>query len=65
MFTFRLTNCLGPIKQGFGPKINVVEENHATFGIHLMTLRQKLRMLLEHEVVPKINVLKKYLKKIK
>ena len=53
MFTFRLTNCLVPIKQGFGPKINVVEENHATFGIHLMTLRQRLGMLLEHEVVQK------------
>ena len=54
MFTFRLTNCLGPIKQDFGPKINVVKGNHETFGIHLMTLRQKLDMLLKNKVVQKL-----------
>ena len=63
MFTFRLTNCLGPIKQDFGPKINVVEGNNTTFGIHLMTDRQKLGMLLKNELVQKLMLSKNILRK--
>ena len=50
---------MGPKKQGFWPKINILKGNHCILRIRGATVRQKLGMVLENKVVQKLK-LEKY-----
>ena len=49
-----ILKIVGPKKQYFWPKINVLKGNHCIFRIWGAPIRQKLRMLLENKVVQKL-----------
>ena len=46
---------VGPKKQGFWPKINILKGNHCIMRIRGAPVRQKLGMILENKVVQKLK----------
>ena len=52
---------VGPKKQNFGPKINILKGNHCILRIQGAPVRQKLGMILENEVLQKSKLEKKFL----
>ena len=50
---------VGPKKQDFWPKINMLTGNHCTLRIRGAPIRQKLGMILENKVVQKLKLEKK------
>ena len=50
---------VGPKKQDFWPKINVLKGNHCILRIGGAPVRQKLGMILENKVVQKLKLEKK------
>ena len=47
---------VGPKKQDFWPKINILKENHCILRIRGAPVRQKLGMILENKVVQKLKL---------
>ena len=47
---------VGPEKQDFWPKINILKEDHCILRIQGAPFRQKLGMILEREVVQKLKL---------
>ena len=47
---------VGPKKQDFWPKINILEGNHCILRIWGAAVRQKLGMILENKVVQKLKL---------
>ena len=47
---------VGPKKQDFWPKINILKGNHCILRIRGVTVCQKLDMILENEVVQKLKL---------
>ena len=47
---------LGPKKQDFWPKINILKGNHRILRIRGAPARQKLGMILENKVVQKLKL---------
>ena len=47
---------VGPKKQDFWPKINILKENHCILRIWGAPVRQKLGMILENKVVQKLKL---------
>ena len=53
IFTFhRLSRDPNPAKQDFWSKINILKGNHSNLRIQMLTVHQKLGMLLETKVHP-------------
>ena len=54
----RLCNVkmVGPKKQDFWPKINILKGNHCVFRIRGAPVRQKLDMILGNEVLQKLKL---------
>ena len=50
---------MGPKKQDFGPKINILKGNHCILSLRGATVRQKLGMILENKVIQKLKLEKK------
>ena len=50
---------VGPKKQDFWPKINILKRNHCILRIRGAPVRQKLGMILENKVVQKLKLEKK------
>ena len=50
---------VGPKKQDFWPKINILKGNHCILRIWGEPVRQKLGMILENKVVQKLKLEKK------
>ena len=50
---------VGPKKQNFWPKINILKGNHCILRIQGAPVRQKLGMILENKVVQKLKFLTK------
>ena len=46
---------VGPKKQYFWPKINILQGNHCILRIRRAPVRQKLGMILENKVVQKLD----------
>ena len=56
---------VGPKKQDFWPKINILKGNHCILRIRGAPVRQKLGMILENKVVQKLKLEKNvFFKKI-
>ena len=47
---------VGPKKQHFWPKINILKGKHCILRIRVAPLRQKLGMILENKVVQKLKL---------
>ena len=47
---------MGPKKQYFWPKINILKGNHCVLRIRGAPVRQKLGMILENKVVQKLKL---------
>ena len=47
---------VGPKKQGFWPKSNILKGNHCILRIREAPVRQKLGMILENKVVQKLKL---------
>ena len=47
---------VGPKKQDFWPKINILKGNHCILRIRGAPVRQKLGMILENKEVKKLNL---------
>ena len=47
---------MGPKKQDFRPKINILKGNHCILRIQGAPVRQKLGMILENKVVQKLKL---------
>jgi hypothetical protein len=54
---------VGPKKQGFWPKSNVLKGNHCILRIKGAPVRQKLGMILENKVVQKLKLEKMFFAK--
>ena len=54
---------VGPKKQSFWPKINILKGIHCILRIRGAPVRQKLGMILENKVVQKLKLEKKILYK--
>ena len=50
---------VGPKKQDFWPKTNILRDNHCILTIQGAPVRQKLGMILENKVVQKLKLEKK------
>jgi hypothetical protein len=50
---------VGPKKQDFWPKINILKGNHCILRIGGAQVRQKLGMISENKVVQKLKIEKK------
>ena len=50
---------VGPKKQDFWPKINILKGNHCILRIRRAPVRQELGMILENKVVQKLKLEKK------
>ena len=55
---------VGPKKQDFWPKINILKGNHCILRIRGAPLHQKLGMILENKVVQKLKLEKKWSPKL-
>ena len=51
---------VGPNKQDFWPKINILKGKHCILRIRRALVRQKLGMILENKVVQKLKLEKKW-----
>ena len=51
---------VGPKKQDFWPKINILKGNHCILRIGGAPVRQKLGMILENKVVQKLKLEKMF-----
>ena len=51
---------VGPKKQDFWLKINILKGNHCILRIREAPVRQKLGMILENKVVQKLKLEKKF-----
>ena len=51
---------MGPKKQDFWPKINILHGNHCILRIQGVPVRQKLGMILENKVVQKLMLEKMF-----
>ena len=49
---------MGPKKQDFWPKINILKGNHCILRIRGVPVRQKLGMILESKVLQKLKLQK-------
>ena len=47
---------VGPKRQDFWPKINILKGNHCILRIQVAQVRQKLGMILENKVVQKLKL---------
>ena len=47
---------VGPKKQDFWPKINILKGNHCILRVRGAPVRQKLGMILENKVVQKLKL---------
>ena len=47
---------VGPKKQEFWPKINILKRNHCILRIRVAPVRQKLGIILENKVVQKLKL---------
>ena len=56
-----ILKMVGPKKQDFWPKINILKGNHCILRIRGAPVRQKLGMILENKVVQKLKLEKKNL----
>ena len=54
---------VGPKKQNFWPKINILKGNHCILKIRGAPVRQKLGMILENKVGQKLKLEKKIIYK--
>jgi hypothetical protein len=64
-FDCGISKMVGPKKQYFWPKINMLKGNHCILKIRGAPVSQKLGMILENKVVQKLIFLKEFfLKKI-
>ena len=54
---------VGPKKQDFWPRINILKGIYLFSILRLMTVRQKLGMILENKVVQKLKLEKNVFKK--
>ena len=54
---------MGPKKQYFWPKINILRGNHCILRIWGAPVRQKLSMILENKVVQKLKLEKMFFTK--
>ena len=54
---------VGPEKQDFWPKINILKGNHCILRIRGAPVRQKLGMILENKVVQKLSLKNVFSKK--
>ena len=52
---------VGPKKQDFWPKINILKGNRCILRIRGLPVRQKLGMILENKVIQKLKLEKKFL----
>ena len=50
-----ILKMVGPKKQDFWQKINILKGNHCILRIHVAPIRQKLGMILENKVVQKLS----------
>ena len=50
---------VGPKKQDFWPKINILKGNHCILRIQRAPVRQKMGIILENKVVQKLKLEKK------
>ena len=55
----RILKMVGPKKQEFWPKINILKGNQCILRIQGAPVRQKLGMILENKVVQKLELEKK------
>ena len=55
---------VGPKKQEFWPKINILQGNHCILRMRGAPVRQKLGMILENKVVQKLELKKKFFQKM-
>ena len=62
-YQFGILKMVGPKKQDFWPKINVLKGNHCILRIRGAPVRQKLGMILEIEVLQKLKLEKKFFHK--
>jgi hypothetical protein len=46
---------VGPKKQDFGPKFNILKGNHCILKIQEAPVRQKLGMIVENKVIQKLK----------
>ena len=51
-----ILKMVGPKKQDFWPKINIIKGNHCILRIRRAPVRQKLGMILENKVVQKLKL---------
>ena len=54
-YQFGISKMVGPKKQDFWPKINVLNRNRCILRIRGAPVRQKLGMILENKVVRKLK----------
>ena len=54
---------VGPKKQDFWPKVNMLKGNHCILRIRGAPVRQKLGMILENKVVQKLKLEKMFFTK--
>ena len=54
---------VGPKKQDFWPKINILKGSHCILRIRGAPVRQKLGMILENKVVQKLKLKKMFFTK--
>jgi hypothetical protein len=47
---------VGPLKQDFWPKINILKGNHCILGIQGVPVGQKLGIILENKVVQQLKL---------
>jgi hypothetical protein len=55
---------MGPKKQDFWQKINILKGNHCILRIQRAPVRQKLGMITENQVVQRLKLEKNFLQKI-
>ena len=55
-FGFGISKMVGPIKQDFWPKINILKGNHCILRIRGAPILQKLGMILENKMVQKLKL---------
>ena len=54
-FGCRIPKMVGPKKQDFWPKINILKGNHCILGIRGVPVRQKLGIILESKVIQQLK----------
>ena len=62
-FGCEILKMVGPKKEDFWPKINILKGNHCTLRIRGVPVHQKLGMILENKVVQKLKLEKMFFTK--